>query len=739
MTRSTRLLFPAAFGAGLALLGWIAAGYLAGHLLALAVTVLVAAFYLAGALELHRFRRATATLDAALAPLDTLAAPPERLADWLAPLDPTLRPAVRARVEGERAAALPGPALSPFLAGLLVLLGMLGTFLGMVATLRGTGLALGQAGDLQALRDALAAPVQGLGLAFGTSVAGIAASAALGLMGALARRERAAAAHRLDAAIAGPLRAHSAAQRRDDHLALAQRQADALPALVERLDALVTTLDSRQQALHTQLLAQQQEAAARLAAQQQETASHLAAQQQAVGDRLLGTQQAITDALAASQQALADRLARTQDATAEHLLAGQQATAEHLVTGQQAITQRLLALQQAVAAQLQQQQHDFHTRADAAHGALAASVGASLQQHLAEGTRLAAATLQPVAEATLAGMARETAALHARIAQAGQQQAEQLAATLARAAQGLEQRSAALVDEVSGRLQASAEHLARHAAALSEGVDQAHARLQAELAARDGERLAAWAGALQATADTLGRQWHEAGAQATAQQREVADVLARTAGQMSEQAAAHARATIAEIGRLVQAAAEAPRAAAEVVAELRQQLSDSLARDNTLLDERARLLGTLGTLLDAVNHASTEQRAAVDQLVEQAGALLGRAGERFDAQLQAGAAQLADSAAQVTGSAVEVASLGEAFGEGVLRFGESNDKLVAQLERIEAALAQSMARSDDQLAYYVAQAREVLDLSILSQQQLMQELQQAAARPAGRGREPVGA
>ena len=80
-------------------------------------------------------------------------------------------------------------------------------------------------------------------------------------------------------------------------------------------------------------------------------------------------------------------------------------------------------------------------------------------------------------------------------------------------------------------------------------------------------------------------------------------------------------------------------------------------------------------------------------------------------------------AAQVTGSAVEVASLGEAFGAAVHLFGESNDKLAAQLQRIEAALEKSLTRSDEQLAYYVAQAREVIDLSMLSQKQILEDLQ----------------
>ena len=66
---------------------------------------------------------------------------------------------------------------------------------------RGTGIALENATDVEAIRASLAAPVKGLGLAFGTSVAGVAASAMLGLMSALSRRERQRTAQQLDARI----------------------------------------------------------------------------------------------------------------------------------------------------------------------------------------------------------------------------------------------------------------------------------------------------------------------------------------------------------------------------------------------------------------------------------------------------------------------------------------------------------------------------------------------------------
>ena len=162
-----------------------------------------------------------------------------------------------------------------------------------------------------------------------------------------------------------------------------------------------------------------------------------------------------------------------------------------------------------------------------------------------------------------------------------------------------------------------------------------------------------------------------------------------------------------------------------------------MARDNAMLEERGRILETLETLLDAVNHASTEQRAAIDALVAASADLLDRVGTRFTDKVDAEAGKMADVAAQITGSAVEVASLGEAFGFAVQLFSQSNDKLVAHLQRIEGALGKSIARSDEQLAYYVAQAREVIDLSIMSQKQIVEDLQQLASQPGTRGQRSV--
>ena len=42
----------------------------------------------------------------------------------------------------------------------------------------------------------------------------------------------------------------------------------------------------------------------------------------------------------------------------------------------------------------------------------------------------------------------------------------------------------------------------------------------------------------------------------------------------------------------------------------------------------------------------------------------------------------------------------------------------------------SLARSDDQLAYYVAQAREIIDLSLTSQKEVVDDLRALRQQPA---------
>ncbi|CAJ3121206.1 DUF802 domain-containing protein [Burkholderia pseudomallei] len=844
------------FFAGLAAVCWIGAGYAVSNPVALAVTLVIAACYLAGALELRRYRQATSTLAQAVA---ALSEPPAALGAWLERLHPSLRHAVRVRVEGERV-ALPGPALTPYLVGLLVLLGMLGTLIGMVMTLRGTGAALESSTDLQAIRASLAAPVKGLGFAFGTSIAGVATSAMLGLLSALCRRERLDAAQALDAKIATTLRVHSHAHQRDETFRLLQRQADLMPTLVERLQAMMHSLEQQSAASAERQIAGQQaflgkaeETYARLASSVgQSLTDSVAESARVAGSALQPVMETTMAGLARETAALHDALTQAVQRQLDGLSAGFETTAAHVADvwrhaladhqrSSDALAQRLHGSIDRIVESFDRRSADLLDGVRARLDATASSVsdawrGALAQQEQAneahaernrQALETAAATFERHSAALLRTMSESHSALQATLesrdeqrlatwtdslgsiaaklgtewaqtsAQAANRQqtiCDALAHTardLSAQATAFEQHTAALLRAMSeshSALQATLEsrdeqrlatwtdslgsiaaklgtewaqtsaqaanrqqaicdalaHTARdlsaqatafeqHTAALLRAMSESHSALQATLESRDEQRLATWTDSLGSIAAKLGTEWEQTSAQAANRQQAIYDALAHTARDLSAHTQAHASATIAEISQLVQAASEAPRVAAEVVAELRQKLSDSMVRDTAMLEERNRMLATLETLLDAVNHASSEQRAAVDALVATSSALLQRVGTQFTDEVGTQTDRLGGVAAQITGSAVEIASLGDALGAAVQSFGESNDKLVAHLQRIEAALDKSLARSDEQLAYYVAQAREVIDLSMMSQKQIIEELQRVGGERASAG------
>jgi len=683
----------AVFAVGLVAVCWIGVGYVGSNPLGAAVALLIGACYVAGALELHRYRQATGTLRHAVADLSV--APPS-LGSFLERLHPSLRNAVRLRVEGERV-ALPAPSLTPYLVGLLVLLGMLGTLLGMMATLRGTGLALESATDLQAIRGSLAAPVKGLGFAFGTSIAGVATSAMLGLLSALCRRERLDAVQLLDVRIAGTLRIYSQTHQREEAFKLLQQQTEAMPVLVDRLQAMVARIEQHSQdASERQRISQE-----RFHASTGEIYAKLAA----------SVERSLKDSVTESARAASAAFQPVMESTMAGL-ARETASLHGTVT--QAVTQQLDGLSSA-----------FET---------------------------STARVADVWKSAVAEQQRANDAL-----------TQDLRASQERFAEAFEERSVALVDRVAARLDTTATHVAdawndalakqgaahddlatrneqalvaastafeAHASSLVRVVQTSHDDLQTRLQARDDARLTSWTDSLAAMAAALNAQWDKAGENVATRQQEICDTLARTAGDIATQTQAHASETIAEISRLVDAASEAPKAAAEIVAELRQKLSASMVRDTAMLEERSRLLATLETLLDAVNHASTEQRVAVDALVTTSADLLERVSTRFTDHIEAETGKLEVVGAQVAVSASDVASLGETFGAGVQLFGQSNEALMERLQIIATALDNSLARSDEQLAYYVAQAREVVDLSMLSQKQIIEEMQQLGRQRA---------
>jgi hypothetical protein len=735
-----------AFLLGLAAVVWVGLGFVGTSWIALAMTVAIAVFYVLGALEIRRYGAVTTALAAAL---DHVPPALMNLGDWLARVPAPLQSTVRQRIEGERV-ALPGLALTPYLIGLLVMLGMLGTFLGMVVTFKGAVFALEGSADLQAIRSALAAPIKGLGLAFGTSVAGVATSAMLGLMSAISRRERLGVVRQLDARIATDFRPFSLAHQRQETFKAMQLQAGALPEVATQLKALMEQIDRRSQQLDAQLITRQEqfhrEAASAYTGLGQSVAQSLqdslTASARIAGESI---QPVVESAMAAIAQESTRQHQRVSEAVQTQLqgLSSQfQATTGTVAdTWTQALQTHTSTSEQLVKG-LGQALDGFSSSFEQRASALLDNVNQAMaQSHIErsraeEGQRSAwTGSLQAMAATLQSEWSQASAQLQAR------QQA--VCQTLEQSAGAIEQRASEQVSRTSedmARLLAASEELVLARTASEAGWTQQHgermdqlaalwrselAALRSEEAARGQaavERLGEWQAGLSGQLQALRKEEDQRGQAAV-------DRLGELQAAMASHLATLGTALEAPMTRLMATASEAPKAAAEVIAQLRQEMSQLTERDNVALQERTALVENIGALLQSVQRTTGEQRAAIETLVTSASGVLNQVSEQFAQTLGAQASRTDEAAAQVAGSAAELASLGEAFQHGVQLFSASQEKLVDNLQRIEGAIQQSMARSDEQLAYYVAQAREVVDLSISAQQGIVEDLRRLRGQP----------
>jgi len=766
MNRTLNALYPVALAAGLAGITGAAMAASRHHPVALAMTLLIAAFFAIGVWELTAFRRDSRGLAVAV----------ERDVndDWLNSVPVALRAAVQQRLDGLRV-VLPGLALTPALSGLLVLLGMLGTFIGLLITLSSTASALGASADLAALRAALGAPVQGLGLAFSASVAGVAGSAMLGLMVALSRRERAAAVARLDTAILRKLRPLTSAHRREVELqamnaAAAElarsNQLELANQLQQFTERIAAQLSSQNGAFHDEtskayaalassvdttlrgsLAAAAREAGAAIQPAAEAVMAGIAREAAALHERVGSQVTEQLGALSSTFEAGAVRIAQQHEAAALAQAAG---LSQHREAALKFLADAGVAAECAVELQGQRWSTDAQTLLSAIdamatrHQAVQVQADqsreASLQRHfdaLAEQRDSALAVVAQTAEqfvrqthellervsetharhqavqTELDGQRRIEASADAHALSTQREAIEQLLATQREEGQQL------LVDSTD-RVQAALTEMtglfAKQTEAAISALVEAFSRLQSSHGASDEKRLEAWRSALES-----------AGATQLTQQRKMADGLLSHTQDLVTQAEGYSQRTLSEAGALLQAAGEAPRAAVEVVSALREQLVQSQAQDRAALVERAELMQTVSTLLASLQQAAGDQRAVIDALVNSSASQLQDLGQRFTSKADATGQALAEAASTLAVSAADIASVGEGFSEAVEQFQGANTQLVQHLARLEDRLSASMARSDDQLGYYVAQAREVIDLCLGSQKQVLDALQGTAA------------
>jgi len=710
-----RYFFVAAFLLGALAVVWVSAGFVGANSLALVITLMIGMVYAAGTLELRRFRDATSTLAIALS---EISADVPNLGDWLEKLHPSLQNGVRLRVEGERV-GLPVPALTPYLVGLLVMLGMLGTFIGMIVTLHGAVFALESTTDIQAIRAALAAPVKGLGLAFGTSVAGVATSAMLGLMSTICRRERALAGQVLDTRIATVLRPFSLAYQRQETFRALQQQALALPEVAAKLQAMMEQMEQRNRELNAQLVANQngfhhevKDAYTNLASSVERTLNDsLATSIRIAGDSVRPIMETAMTGIAQEMRSQHELMVGATQVRlgefSESVSANAERVAETCVTMLAGSERKFDSLINTI----EQSLNDFREIVDRRSALHLTSIGeafSKLQSDQESADRKRMEEWRRSLESIATGLQHEWRQLGAETLSHHQKVCATLEQTTRDIAEQAHSNASRTVGEI-GRLLNCSEELIRLR------IDS-----EAGWVKQYGDRLDQLTSQWRAELDALRNDEVRRGDAAVARLGELQAAL-------KDHLSTLGVALEAPITRLLQTASEAPRAAAEVIAQMRQEMSNGIARDNTLLEERKRIMETVNSLLAGINHASAEQRTAMDSLVASAEALLDGVGQQFAAKVTEESSRIAETAAHVAGSAVEVSALSEAFSFSMQLFSDANEKLIASLLRIEASMEKSITRSDDQLAYYVAQAREIIDLSMMSHKEVVENLRQLAS------------
>ncbi|WP_298448855.1 DUF802 domain-containing protein [uncultured Marinobacter sp.] len=561
----SRLFFFFAFVTGLAVTAWIGQRFLGSDLLALSVTVIIAAVYTLGFVELMGFRSTTRSLEQKLS---TTPENREQLASWLSGLPEQVQFSVQRRIDGHFA-ALPSPQFTPYLVGLLVMLGLLGTFAGMIVTLSGAASALDGSTELSVIRSALAAPIAGLSLAFGTSIAGVAASAMLGLASTLSRRERLQVSRQLDKTLRQRLHHLSADYQRQQAFKALESQAEALP---------------------------------------------------------------------------------------------------QMATAMESMTARMEQLGQQLEQSLTRNQQEFHTTVGGHYQTLATSVAESLQKALESSSRLTAERIEPIVTEAMTALQSNAGKLHENWSATTKQQLTALTEIFQTQSTKLATQQQQGLDTLITRISEQLSQLHKQEAARGEAANDRLAQLEV----------------------IVTKHLTELGAGLEA-----------------------------PMARLIETASETPKAAAHVISQLQSEMARNSERENQLLEERQRLVQELDSLLESQRTNADSQREAVDSLISGAGDTLTGISERFNVLIQEQSQQLGKLGEDITGSSQEVGALSESFLAAVELFSASNSQLQESLANIQKALDNAGSRHDEQLAYYVAQAREVIDLSVSSQKDVI--------------------
>ncbi|WOJ98530.1 hypothetical protein R0137_08145 [Congregibacter brevis] len=648
----TRVLSYAAFVTGMALIVLMARSVAADDSLTLLVMVLIFAAYSVGGAELWRYQRHTAGLRSALAGLDAVRGSPAdtpTLDVWLSDVPEVLRKSAHQRIVGHFQ-GLPAPILTPYLVGLLVMLGLMGTFVGMVATLGGAALALEGGTELTAIREGLAAPIEGLGMAFGTSVAGVAASAMLGLIATLSQRERLQASKVLDRCRDEFFQDHSLSHQRTQTYNALQQQASALPDAVASLVALAQQLG---------------EIGERLTDLSERSGEQLVTQQREFETAVRTDFQALTTALATEVKG---SLANTSKETVE-------------------------ALQPFVGQLLEQASQQLASEASARrqvdeelHNALRAQQTEELDaRRIAEEQRHR--SISERAESFVAEMGSQLEVIQSLERQRLDSSAEQIAQLQESLSEKLQTMSESVTQSVASMESAAGQSMSIGSDLINTLQDTAERSLERDKQLLE-ERSTLLEHQLVLIANLKERDEEQQGA------------INMMSTEFKEHIVEQSRAATDKLDQLMEQSAQQ---LTEVSDELSQKMASTLDSNEQHWQALSRKLGV-----------------EVDQL-------LARNGEALELLAGNLGEQLGASGQQIASTALELSALSGGFAESVDAFKDSSEALNTSLTTTTDGLMAAGSRSDEQMGYYVDQAREIIDHNLITQQAILERLESVTA------------
>jgi hypothetical protein len=733
---------------GIVVLARTAQSYAGTDALALSLVVVMSVGFVLGIVELLMRSRRAQRIQGEVAALPTQASE-----ESVEAASPELRAFLRARIE--QATHVAGrEAFTPYLVGLMVMLGLLGTLLGLFETLNGAGRALTESTNVDALRNGLSGPMRGLTRSFGCSAAGVAASALLGLAAVLTRRSESRASALVHAYANGPLRALSPVRKQLDAIGKLASQSEAWPRAADALSQAsgqIGELAERWERAHTAASTVQREMLEKTIVALREDLGKSAAQMAASMHEAVApmVKQTVTQA----GEAASKHVSSVMDAFERDLKARRAADDEL----RRLLNEQLATLRKAA-------ETDAKARFDTNEKQSAAFE----------------ATLRRQAEEQTVVLARHRDEAQGQVAAIGEA-ARALREQLEREASARRAEATALLDSLGQRMDASAAERAAESRTQLEAIGQLAEQLVREFDAREQTVASRWETMLDkleqarlrgATADaerteqlatrlsaqqsallegwsTLSQRIHEASEESRAHDEQRLNALAQATHVLSHELARTVQSVEQTLGaRALADAEQAERGknAVQGLLALSQTLQDSLAKQEQavlrLLEEGGRQLAQAG------GSAQVQAEAALTRIVELASAQAERFAEletslqanqsahtkaladelalhadRLSKGLEGTTAIVREASDLLKVSGVELSAVAEMFAKSVTSQRETAAVWLENMGELEGAIERAgRSAAADALGDQLASTQEVFARQLQFQRELFEQL-----------------